>query len=184
MTDREITAELFEALLEWLGPTPEEGAKKYEEIRNRLIRIFLKKGCTDPEDLADEVLNRVTLNALELKETYEGDPLWYFIKVAHDVWMESLHPKEIPFEEVPDPVIQPEVNFARECLRQCLTLLAVEQRDLVLDYHVNIKRAKIDLHRRMADELGLTTNALRLRVHRLRMGLEKCVLTCLNGAAK
>lgn len=184
MTDREITPELFEALLNWLGPTTEEGGKKYEDIRNRLVRIFLKKGCSDPEYLADETLNRVTLNALELKESYEGNPLWYFISVARYVWMESLHPKEISFEEVPDPVIQPEVNFAQECLRQCLTLLAAEQRDLVLDYHVNIKKAKIDLHRKMAEELGLTTNALRLRIHRLRMGLEKCVLACLNGAAK
>ena len=184
MTDREITPEHFEAVLKWLGPTPEEGAKKYEDIRNRLIRMFLKKGCPDPEALADDTLDRVTLNALELKETYEGDPLWYFIRVAHYVWLESLHPKEISYEEVPDPVIQPEVNFARECLRQCLTLLAVEQRNLVLDYHVNIKRAKIDLHRGMAEELGLTTNALRLRVHRLRLGLEKCVLACMNGAAK
>jgi DNA-directed RNA polymerase specialized sigma24 family protein len=184
MADREITSELFDALLEWLGPTRDEGAKKYEEIRNRLIRILLKKGCSDPEDLADEAVNRVTLKVPELKETYVGNPLWYFISVARIVWLESLNKKEIPYEEVPDPVIQPQVNFARECLRQCLTLLAAEQRDLVLDYHVNIKKAKIDLHRKMAEELGLTTNALRLRIHRLRMGLEKCVLTCLNGAAK
>jgi DNA-directed RNA polymerase specialized sigma24 family protein len=184
MSDRELTSELFEGLLEWLGPTRDEGAKKYEDIRNRLIRILLKKGCSDPEDLADEAVNRVTLKVPELKETYVGNPLWYFISVARLVWLESLHPKEIPFEDVPDPVIQPEVNFARECLRQCLTLLAADQRDLVLDYHVNRKRAKIDLHRRMADELGLSANALRLRIHRLRAGLEKCVLACLNGTAK
>lgn len=183
MTDREITPEQFEALLEWLGPTRDEGAKKYEEIRNRLNRIFLKKGCPNPEDLVDDTMNRVTRDALKLKDTYEGNPLWYFISVARYVWLESLHAKEIPFEEVPDAVVQPKVNFASECLRQCLTLLAIEQRDLVLDYHVNIKRAKIDLHRKMAEELGLSTNALRLRVHRLRMGLEKCVLACLNGAA-
>lgn len=183
MTDREITPEQFQALLEWLGPTPEEGAQKYEEIRNRLIRMLLKRGVSDPEDLTDEALNRVTKKVLDLRHTYVGNPLWYFISVAHHVWKESLHSKEIPFDEVPDPVIQPEVNFARECLRQCLTLVAVDQRDLVLDYHVNIKKAKIDLHRKMAEELGLTTNALRLRVHRLRMTLEKCVIACLNGAA-
>lgn len=183
MTDREITPELFQALLEWLGPSPEEGAKKYEDIRNRLIRILLKKGCSAPEDCVDEALNRVTLKVPDLKGTYVGNPLWYFISFARHVHQEHLHSKEIPFETVPDAVIKPEVNFAQECLRQCLTLLAVEQRNLVLDYHVNIKRAKIDLHRSMAEELGLTTNALRLRVHRLRMGLEKCVLACLNGAA-
>jgi DNA-directed RNA polymerase specialized sigma24 family protein len=95
-----------------------------------------------------------------------------------------VNPKEVPFEDVPDPVIQPELNLARECLQQCLKLLAEDQRDLLLDYHVNNKKAKIDLHRRMAEELDLSANALRLRVHRLRVGLEKCVLTCLNGVTK
>jgi DNA-directed RNA polymerase specialized sigma24 family protein len=97
--------------------------------------------------------------------------------------MESLKPKEVPYDSVPEPVIQPDDDLARECLRQCLAKLPADQRDLVLDYHVNSKRAKIELHRKMAEELGLSTNALRLRTHRIRMGLEKCVLACLNGVA-
>lgn len=184
MTDGELPPDPYEALFEWLGPTRAEGEKKYREIENRLNRILLKKGCTDPENCVAETIDRVALKATELKKTYEGNPLWFFISVARNVHWEHLKEREVPFETVPDAVIQPEVNLARECLRECLTLLAVDQRHLVLDYHVNMKKAKIDLHRRMAEELGLTTNALRLRVHRLRMGLEECVLTCLNGAAK
>ena len=181
MTDREIPPDPYEALFEWLGPTRDEGEKKYGEIQSRLIRILLKKGCTDPEDCVAQAIDRVVPKAPSLKNTYEGNPLWYFIRFALNVHKEHLHRKEIPFETVPDSVIQPEVNLARECLRECLAHLAADQRDLVLDYHVNVKKAKIDLHRSMAEELGLTTNALRLRVHRLRTGLEKCVLTCLNG---
>ena len=181
MPDQEITSELFENLLEWLGPTREEGARTYEDVRNRLIRILLKKGCSDPEDLADETVNRVTLKLPEIRAKYVGNPLWYFISVARIVWLESLRPKEIPYDSVPEVIVQPEVDFARECLRQCLTLLPPDQRDLVLDYHVNKRRAKIELHRKMADELGLSPNALRLRTHRIRIALEKCVLDCLNG---
>lgn len=183
MPDREITSELFESLLEWLGPTRDEGARKYEHVRNRLIAILLKKGCTDPEYLADETVNRVTLKLPEIKETYVGNPMWYFISVARLVWLESLKHKEFSYDNVPEQVIQPETDFARECLRQCLATLSAEQRDLVLDYHMNNKRAKIDLHRQMAKELGLSTNALRLRTHRIRAGLERCVIACLNGAA-
>lgn len=183
MVDREITSELFEGLLDWLGPTREEGARKYEEVRNRLIRILLKKGCSHPEELADETVNRVTLKLPEIKETYVGNPLWYFISVARHVWMEYLRTKEVPFEDVPESVIQPQVDFARECLRQCLSELSAEQRDLVLDYHVSNKRAKIELHRSLAEELGVSPNALRLRTHRIRAALEKCVIACLNGAA-
>ncbi len=184
MTDRE-PPDPYEALFEWLGSTREEGEKKYREIENRLFRLLLKRGCTDPENCVAEAIDRVTLKLPELKESYEGNPLWYFIRVALYVHQEHLHRKEIPFETVPDEVIQPAtIDLAGECLRECLAHLVVGQRNLVLDYHVNIKKAKIDLHRRMAEELGLTTNALRLRVHRLRSALEKCVLACLNGAAK
>ena len=182
MPDREITSELFENLLEWLGPTRDEGALKYEAIRNRLIAILLKKGCTDPESLADETVNRVTLKLPEIRETYVGNPLWYFISVSRLVWLESLKNKEFSYENVPERVVQPQIDFARECLRQCLKQFSVEQRNLVLDYHMNIKRAKIELHRQLAEELGLTTNALRLRTHRIRAALEKCVIACLNGA--
>jgi DNA-directed RNA polymerase specialized sigma24 family protein len=184
MADREITAELFENLLEWLGPTREESAGKYEVIRNRLIKILLKKGCTHPEDLADETVNRVTLKLPEIRAKYVGEPLWYFVSVARLVWLESLREKEIPYDSVPEARVMPQRDLARECLQHCLTLLPQDQRELVLDYHLNQKRAKVDLHRQMAEELGVSANALRLRTHRIRVGLEKCVLECLNGATK
>jgi DNA-directed RNA polymerase specialized sigma24 family protein len=185
MTDREITSELFESLLDWLGPTRDEGARKYEVIRDRLIKILLKKGCSDPEDLTDETVNRVTLKLPEIKESYAGNPLWYFIRVARHVWLESLRSKEVSFEVVPEPVVvQRNPDPARECLQQCLALLPQNQRELVLDYYLNRKKAKIDLHRAMAEELGLSPNALRLRTHRIRANLEKCVLECLDAAAK
>ena len=185
MTDREITSELFEGLLDWLGPTRDEAARKYEVIRDRLIKILLKKGCSDPEDLADETVNRVTLKLPEIKESYVGNPLWYFVSVARRVWLESLRPREIPYESVPEVVVAPQhPDLARECLQQCLSALPQKQRELVLDYHLSKKKAKIDLHKTMAEEMGLSPNALRLRTHRIRLSLEKCVLECLNAAAK
>src|SRR4051794_5959214 len=81
MTDPEITTELFETLLEWLGPDREKAAEKYETIRTRLIKIFVKKGCSDPDTLFDTTVNRVTLKLPEMVAGYVGDPLWYFISV-------------------------------------------------------------------------------------------------------
>jgi DNA-directed RNA polymerase specialized sigma24 family protein len=185
MTDREITSELFEGLLDWLGPTRDEAARKYEVIRDRLIKILLKKGCSDAEDLADETVNRVTLKLPEIKENYVGNPLWYFVSVARNVWREWLRSREIQYDLVPEPVIRDsQPDPARECLQKCLSTLPQKQKDLVLDYHLNKKKAKIDLHKTMAQEMGLSPNALRLRTHRIRMSLEKCVLECLNAAAK
>src|ERR1043165_5330895 len=168
MTDREITSELFENLLNWLGPTREEGARQYEDVRDRLIRILHKKGCFEAEALADETVNRVMLKLPEIKDSYAGKPLWYFVSVARRVWYEWIRKnKSVPYDEVLEPVVQPEIDAARECLRQCLSVLSPDQRDLVLDYHINKKRAKVELHRHMAEELGVSTNALRLRAHRI-----------------
>src|SRR5207248_10441870 len=42
-------------------------------------------------------------------------------------------------------------------------------------------RRSSDLHRRMAEELGISVGALRTRSHHIRRDLEKCVLQCANS---
>ena len=46
-------------MLAWLDSDRERAGQKYEEIRCGLIKIFVCQGCTDPEGLADETINRV-----------------------------------------------------------------------------------------------------------------------------
>jgi len=182
MPDREITAELFDTLLEWLGgPDREKAAEKYEAIRTRLIKIFVKKGCYDADSLFDTTVNRVTLRLPEIVTDFVGDPLYYFIAVGRNVFLEWLRVKEIPYESVPEQIVEPNPDFARECLQKCLDHLTAEDRDLVLDYYVDDKGAKIDLRRKLAEERGVTLNALRVKTYRLRSTLERCVLECLKG---
>jgi RNA polymerase sigma factor (sigma-70 family) len=178
MNRQVITHDSFEALLSWLGPTRDEGAQKYESIRTSLIRIFIKKGCTDPEDLTDITINRVAEKVPI--PNYVGDPVYYFVGVARHVFREWLRRKEIAVEPSPvEPPPEIELDAARDCLRKCLARLPDDQRDLVLDYYVHQKRAKIELHRQLALEVGVSANALRIRAHRLRNSLEKCVMECL-----
>ncbi|HEV2835062.1 MAG TPA: hypothetical protein VGW58_07085, partial [Pyrinomonadaceae bacterium] len=130
MTDREITSELFEGLLDWLGPTRDEAARKYEAIRDRLIKILLKKGCSDAEELADETVNRVTLKLPEIKESYVGNPLWYFVSVARRVWLEWLRSRQFQYDAVPEPLVREgRTDPARDCLQKCLAALPQNQRD-------------------------------------------------------
>ena len=58
--DWSLSQEDFDALLAWLDPEREQAGLKYEQIRGSLIKIFTGRGCTDPEELADETINRVT----------------------------------------------------------------------------------------------------------------------------
>ncbi len=84
-TEWELTPEAFEQLLVWLNPNREQAGSKYEEIRRRLIKILTCRGCTCPEELADETMNRVTRKVPEIIGNYVGDPSLYFYGVAHKV---------------------------------------------------------------------------------------------------
>lgn len=181
MKQQTITPDSFEALLRWLGPTRDEGAHKYEVVRTRLIRIFMKKGCTDPEDLADTTINRVISKLPTILPTYEGDPAHYFCGVARNVYFDYRRRKEIAVDvTATTPAFDPILDKARECLRFCLSALPAVQREVVLDYYVDEKSAKIRSRQQLALELGLSLNALRIRAHRIRTGLEKCVTECIG----
>jgi len=178
-----ITGESFEALLSWLDPGREAAGCKYEAIRRRLIKLFVSRGCSDAEDLADLTINRVIDRLPDIRGGYVGDPANYFCGVARNVYLESRRRKEIATGYLPQPAAEPEErpDQWRECLSRCLSALPPDQRTLVLEYYLDDKRAKIDRRRRLAEASGFTANALRLRAHRIRAALEKCVLQCVGG---
>ena len=51
-----------------------------------------------------------------------------------------------------------------------------------MKYYEGEKQAKITNRRRLAEELGITLDALRIRAHRIRRELRKCVVHCLEQA--
>src|ERR1022692_3766041 len=55
----DMSSEDFERLLQWLGPDRDVSSKKYVELHANLSRWFYFQGCHWPEDLADEVWNRI-----------------------------------------------------------------------------------------------------------------------------
>jgi len=176
--------ESFESLLTWLDPNREIAGQKYEVIRTGLIRIFVSKGFSDAEDLADTVINRVMKRLPEIRDTYVGDPVRYFHGVARNIIRETLRRREIATETVPSFSEEVESHSDEyDCLVKCLRFLAREKRDLILDYHIYDGRDKVEQHRHMAEELGITEGALRGRAHHLRGSLEKCIRQCLEGMA-
>jgi len=175
----ELTEEAFSRFLTWLHPDPEQAGKKYEDVRRRLIKIFACRGCTCPEDLADETINRVTRRVPEIAETYVGDPALYFYGVAHNVHLEYVRRKPDPKPPpAPDEQSQSEEQYA--CLEQCMDRLPSHSRDLVLVYYQEEKHAKIGLRKQLAARLGIPLNALRIRACRIRMNLHECVVECLK----
>lgn len=169
----------FDALLAWLNSDRELAARRYETIRAGLIRIFAAKGHSNAEDLTDTVISRVCKRLPDIRDTYVGEPARYFHGVARNVLRENADPKEIATDDIEIawiPVANQSDRY--ECLLRCLQFLTLEKRELILDYYLYSGHDKIEHHRTMAEELGISEGALRGRAFQIRTKLEKCVLEC------
>ena len=185
--ERDPTSEEFEKLLAWLDSDRESAGRKYETLRSRLIRIFVSRGCLEAETLADEVLNRVAVRIENIVQKYE-DPAKCVHGFAENVYLEYLRDRRQRAEI--DPLVQPvppEDEREREeregqdrCLTQCRGELKPAEDDLFRTYFQKEKRAKINARKKLAAELGLTANALRIKAHRIRRRLRECMEVCLR----
>src|ERR1041384_4256101 len=149
-----LTQELFEELLAWLDHDREVAGQKYENIRRGLIKVFVINGCHSVEDLADEAINRVANKLNQIKHDYQGDPSLYFYGVAKKMVHEDRRRKRTP---VPPTTVwnSDDIEPEYECLERCLQELTTENRELVLQYYQEEKKAKIDNRRKLADKLGI-----------------------------
>ncbi len=175
----------FEALLAWLDPDREQAGVKYEEIRHTLIHIFSWRGRINAEDLADETINRVTRKVLELAPNYNGDPSLYFFGVAKKMVLEIIRrepPAELPESDKLQDLRPAEPNDSEnvhECLDQCLSKLTAADRELILLYHQQ-EKPTIEARKQLARRTGISANNLRVKAHRIRAGLHKCIEECLK----
>lgn len=182
--DRSVSREAFDQMLAWLDSDRERAGRKYEEIRCGLIKIFVCQGCSDPEGLADETIDRVIHKIPEIVPNYAGNPALYFSGVARYILLEyknriaqlrllpAAPPKQIGEDE--------DIEREYECLDRCIERLTPANRELIMEYYREEKRAMIENRKRLAESMGVTLNALRVRADRVRNSLEKCVANCLK----
>lgn len=174
----DVSPEAFAAFLGWLDPDREKAGRKYEEIRSRLIKVFVCRGCHCPEDLADETINRVIAKIGTITQGYCGDPGCYLGGVARNVFHEYARRKPVLTRApAPDPPEARERELA--CLDECLDRVPDTDRTVILRYYEGEKRGRIQNRNEMARELGKDPNALRIKVCRIRSLLEQCVGDCL-----
>lgn len=179
-----LTQQVFDQLLNWLNPDREQAGKKYEEIRRRLIRIFVSRGCADSEDLADETINRVAEQASGLALRYDGgDPALYFYGAAKRILLEHFREqgrKAAAIASLPSATPPEEAESEHRCLDLCVESLPPEERKLVMSYYLFDKQAKIDYRKTLAMEMNITDNALKIKMYRLRQQLQRCMTNCLQ----
>ena len=182
-----LTQEAFDKLLVALDGDRDSAAKKYLELRSNLMRFFEWRGCSFPEDHADETINRVAKRVTEGEEilNYSG----YAMGVARLLLLEINKGRQR--EQLALAEIGQASEFYEEaddgerrlvCLRSCLQTLTTDNRDLILEYYQGEKGEKIQNRKKLMDQLGIPVNTLRMRALRLRERLQACMGECVSGA--
>jgi DNA-directed RNA polymerase specialized sigma24 family protein len=189
MSNWDLSEESFSLFLSWLDPDRDVAGEKYKKLQHRLIVMFDSRGCTRSEELADKALNNFIRRLPALIGSYasDHDPAPYLYTIAHHLYIEYIEkqPAALP-EDIPESSLRddtPDESEARlyDCLEKCLAGLGPRSSELVLNYYRGEKQAKIDFRKRLAERMGIAVNALRIRVHRIRCALEKCIDGCLGG---
>ena len=184
---KSLTQERFDDLLKWLNTDRNRAGEIYEEIRTSLIKGFYAHGCTVPDELADETINRVAIKLPEFAADYVGAPVRYFRRVAHYVHLEHLkqrkHTVDLPDDMPVRSAATEDVEQEYGCLEQCMDQLRPSNRALVIQYYQGDKGLKIELRKQMATHLKTELPQLRLRAHRIRMTLKECITDCLKQKA-
>jgi DNA-directed RNA polymerase specialized sigma24 family protein len=182
----ELTQEAFDCLLTALDRDRDVAADKYLQMRRNLVRLFEWRGCSTPDDYADETVNRCA------KKIGEGEAIRDVASYSLGVGRMLLREKSrerlrepLPLEGAPEPRTLPaetkdDEEAAAACLRECLGQLSPQNRDLILRYYQGEKSERIKTRKLLGQVFGVPSNILRMRALRLREKLQLCAEKCLQ----
>ncbi len=176
-----LTQEAFDRLMQWLDADPAVAARQYEATRRSLLKFFECRGCVTAEEQTDRTIDRVARKLAEGVEIRGENRYLYFYGVALHVFQEYVRGLRPP-TSVPLPLPEETSAFQRrlDCMEHCLDLLPARARQMMIDYCAVQKSSKKNERETIARGLGLSVNSLRIRVHRVREQLERCVTVCLS----
>jgi DNA-directed RNA polymerase specialized sigma24 family protein len=185
--DRSITAAGLARLLARLDADADRAAEEYERLRLMLVKFFDWRGASPPDECADETIDRL---AAKLDAGTTIDHVFrYAHGIARLVLMERVRRQaQVPIEQADPSRLRAAWPVApppplRECFAGCLAALPDESRRVVLEYYGGtVGQKKIDGRERLGRSLGISDNALRSRVFRIRHRLERCTRACVAAA--
>lgn len=191
--------EEFDALLAWLDADRDRaGIILYQEICPKLIKVLERRQCDESEVLAHETINRISHQVKDIAGTYQGEPALYFYGVLRNVHLEWLDEEKkkrkfldeekrkknnLDYRSPRSSEATKEVERIHQYLEKCRQRLEdPSDRTLILKYYEKERRSKIEHRKQLADELGITLNNLRMRIHRINLTLRKCIVNCINAS--
>lgn len=167
----------FNRLLLRLEPDCPDFEKSYKQLRSKLVKFFAWRRCEDPDSLADETIVRAIRNVHSGENIRASNPYSYVYAIATNVFREYLRDKK-KRDRLPDDLNDRAYIFSEDendCRRQCLQNLTQDKLQLLERYYLGEDDREL-----LAESLGITTNALRLQIHRIKNELRECYQGCLQ----
>ena len=194
----QLTQEKFDKLLLALAPDRIVAAEKYEHIRQAIITFFSFRGASDPDDLADETVNRVASRLYDGAEIFAQDPSSYFYGFARNIWHETLAKKTKlqpldeafldqkstslnPYEILEQQLEQHNFDLRLLHLNNCLKGFSAKDRELLVQYYQDSGAVKIENRHALAERSGISLKTLRNKTTLLRGKLANCVRKALDS---
>lgn len=174
--------EFFASLLTFLcSDDPDEANRRYLHLHQRLEGYFRLRGMYDPVNDADETLDRAAAKIVKGQDIPDIDK--FCMGIARNIVHERLRHKkreESAFLKFIDygqnSSNEDLIERITQLMKPCFEQLPQDDRNLLTSYckaPLGVDRAE---HRRqLAANLKISISALRIRVSRLRRGLENCV---------
>jgi hypothetical protein len=175
-------SQYFASLLAFLCPDdPDEASRRYLRLHQKLAGYFRLKGMSDPVSDADDALDRAGEKIVKGQDIPDIDR--FCIGIARNIVLERLREKKreesafVKFvDQNQDNSTQTLVDRITNLMKPCFDQLPQEDRDLLISYcRVPFGVDRAEHRRQLAESLKSTIAALRIRVTRLRRGLENCV---------
>jgi DNA-directed RNA polymerase specialized sigma24 family protein len=173
------THEGFTSLLAALGDSAAAAGQHYEQLRAKLIFFFTRKALEVPEDLADEVLDRIGRRLAEGLAILSVDA--FALGVARHVAQEQTPIRNrvetvdpIFFHNVPAVSTTFNEDERIVYLERCLRRLPSFDSQLLKSYYLSGGGA-IGARKNLAERLGVSPGTLRQKVFLIRRRLLECV---------
>ena len=162
------------------GPSPilDITEDDYRRLHASLSRLFRAWGLPDPENLASEVIRRTIVALHSGKDV--STPLAFMKGTALHIAQEEKR-RIVNERNLTADLLRASMRSGRivdgleKKLDACLEQLAIEDRKLLEDYYKHDGPARIAAHKDLARQLGLSPDALSMKVYRLRRRLRECL---------
>ena len=182
-----LTASQFDAFLHCLDPNPEQAAVEFVRLSERLRIFFAGRGFGDPDDLADEAIDR-TIRRLDEVRAVKPFVLGVARRLAaeahrrpHAVSLDSM--AELPQLRITEDEDEARREQYMECMTTSIEELSEKERTLLIDWHRHEGRQKINLRNQMAATLGISKEHVRIVIFRLKAKLRDSIYRRMSRSA-